>query len=642
MEVFCRNVPAQIKDNHLKQEFKPVLKQFGIDTFHCRKAGARNAKVTILDAEKAQRVLDRHGQDDQRRRRPAQLLRMFGGPIYLSKARDEPDDFLLRSLRDEREDPHRLEQKQIEEVSAEHRRTSFFVADTSCGLFEYLPNGKPVLVDCFRLTLPGRAVFGKTALRVYLTDSPRETDYQIEFDYWNVMGDTIYLGGREKPSITITGAVAPRLYVSNAEDKLAQKMKALFDPKSKPAPPKRRVGSLSGEHREVAGTCFTYRFLLKNADDIFLVRKLGGTARHMPTMNRWVDARAPLSKPYPEILNHCLVLIASAEIPYIVKFQLQRLMWNGDLSPSNAIRFYHSVIRLLPREGPDAVALGIKRMASKVQYPSPDTDHADVGAHALLQMLQECIDGASRDLETGVETKIGSSNSISIHQAQVTPCGTYLYGPSAETKNRVLRQYAGYIEYFLRVLFVDENGDRVHFDPNASLDDIFYQRFKNVLMSGISIGGRTFEFLGFSHSSLRSQTCWFVAPFETLSGEYVTARTIISRLGSFQGIRLPAKLAARIGQAFSDTLTSIPVNRHWVAMDAPDVSRNGRVFSDGVGTISPKLMYKIWEEYALREKVKPTVFQIRIAGKCRFLRLLGLFPLLKSSCRERLQRTINV
>jgi hypothetical protein len=109
-----------------------------------------------------------------------------------------------------------------------------------------------------------------------------------------------------------------------------------------------------------------------------------------------------------------------------------------------------------------------------------------------------------------------SDNTANIYRARVTPAGVYLHGPEPETKNRVLRKYNDHLEYFLRVQFCDEDGEQVRFDPRTSNDDIFYVRFKKVLEDGIDVACRNYGFLGFSHSSLRSQTCWFMARLFTV------------------------------------------------------------------------------------------------------------------------------
>ncbi|RAL66283.1 hypothetical protein DID88_005953 [Monilinia fructigena] len=46
----------------------------------------------------------------------------------------------------------------------------------------------------------------------------------------------------------------------------------------------------------------------------------------------------------------------------------------------------------------------------------------------------------------------------------------------------------------------------------------------------------------------------------------------------------------------------------------PDVERNGRCFSDGVGTMSESLMHKIWDKLPNKNLMKPTCFQIRYRG----------------------------
>lgn len=104
-----------------------------------------------------------------------------------------------------------------------------------------------------------------------------------------------------------------------------------------------------------------------------------------------------------------------------------------------------------------------------------------------------------------------------------------------------------------------------------------------------------------------------MAPF-TLDGEVLHARSVIQRLGEFREIRSPAKCAARIGQAFSQTFSAISLPGDAI-QKVPDVWRNNRNFSDGVGTCSDSVMRKIWKEYAQSHGLKPTVFQIRFRGK---------------------------
>lgn len=181
-----------------------------------------------------------------------------------------------------------------------------------------------------------------------------------------------------------------------------------------------------------------------------------------------------------------------------------------------------------------------------------------------------------------------------------------------QVSNRVIRQYKTHSDHFIRVEFADEDGTTLHYDSRTSNERIYEERFKQVLQDSINIAGRRFRFLGFSHSSLRSQTCWFCAPFvqdETI----ILAPIIIGRLGNFSAIRSPAKCAARIGQAFSDTSGAIQI-RPESKITLPDVERSGRVFSDGCGTISKDLLKKVWTNWAASRNFQPTVLQIRFQG----------------------------
>lgn len=120
------------------------------------------------------------------------------------------------------------------------------------------------------------------------------------------------------------------------------------------------------------------------------------------------------------------------------------------------------------------------------------------------------------------------------------------------------------------------------------------------------------QFLGFSHSSLRAYTCWFMAPF-FLNEKVLNATAIIQDLGDFTLFRSPAKCAARIGQAFSQTLVSVPIPDEAIR-EIPDVERKGRTFSDGVGTCSQQILHRVWDRYSTRHSLKPTVLQIRFQG----------------------------
>ena len=111
-----------------------------------------------------------------------------------------------------------------------------------------------------------------------------------------------------------------------------------------------------------------------------------------------------------------------------------------------------------------------------------------------------------------------------------------------------------------------------------------------------------------------------MAPF-TLDGSLVYAKSVISGLGDFSHISCPAKCAARIGQTMSQTSCSISISPEYCET-IPDVERNGRTFSDGVGTCSWDILQKIWDGYAQARGLKPTVLQIRFQGRLVYIQMV--------------------
>jgi RNA-dependent RNA polymerase len=138
------------------------------------------------------------------------------------------------------------------------------------------------------------------------------------------------------------------------------------------------------------------------------------------------------------------------------------------------------------------------------------------------------------------------------------------------------------------------------------------------LRQGFELGGRAFEFLAYSTSALREHSVWFVSPFRDPKKGYVTAETIRSSLGDFSELlRTPSKYAARIAQAFTATDRSVKIRRgEWE--EQPDLGPHKSLHTDGVGTISPELARRIWEEKCRNSRClgrePPSAYQFRFLG----------------------------
>ncbi|CAG8594773.1 3523_t:CDS:2 [Diversispora eburnea] len=195
---------------------------------------------------------------------------------------------------------------------------------------------------------------------------------------------------------------------------------------------------------------------------------------------------------------------------------------------------------------------------------------------------------------------------VMMRKVVVTPTTMYILPPTMETSNRVIRHFKSYKDNFLRVQFTDEASGTVGSSIGNNANNALYNRIYNVLLTGIKIGDRHYEFLAFSSSQLREHSCWFFAPAHDL-----TADDIRAWMGEFSSIRNVAKYAARMGQCFSST-RAIAQLRVTDIKEIHDIERNKYNFSDGTGKISPNLAKHI--ATTLELKTTPCAFQFRLAG----------------------------
>ncbi|KAI5305850.1 hypothetical protein KEM56_003119 [Ascosphaera pollenicola] len=608
MDIFCRNIPQAVSDKHMAKEFRPILERYGLNTFKCRKNGPKTAIITVIDKDKALTLLAIHGQQPGQKRRPPQPIKLFGQPIYLEPSRHAPENLLLRSLEQSEENRQTsLASKSIygPEPPLTKDNRSLLVLGMSCGVWAYVRD-VPVFYECYSWGFSGVLVFRQRSIKVDLNEKYSHDVFTIDFAYSNLYS---IFTGHGKSSFTITTRAPPKLYHSSEEEQQKAR-EAKIKPRNVPS--RSRVGHFPLDQEASAGCCYTYRFVLQNAKDMTLAKSLGRKF-HAPEMYQWRDSVGHLAHSFQSHIKYFIERLRVETIPYRVKFQLQALIWNGYMSPLQAIGFLAHVKRILNTADEEIVARALGRLKNALVFPSPDVQGWEVQIQNVVGALSGIIKELNKEKNSGIAPQRIHPNMVNIHHVTVTPCAMFLAGPKQEAKNRVLRKYEGFTDYFLRVNFTDEDGGPVRFDFKANTDKIFHDRFKNILKQGIDIGGRHFNYLGFSHSSLRSQTCWFVAPFRASDGRTWSAETIINNLGIFTQIKSPSKMAARIGQTFSDTVASIEIPPESVVR-MNDVERNGRCFSDGVGTISLSIARKIWRQYGSKAPKRPTVFQIRYAG----------------------------
>ncbi|KAI9741386.1 MAG: hypothetical protein M1834_003103 [Cirrosporium novae-zelandiae] len=607
MEVFISNAPSNLNPQQLRKKLQPLLESRAITTFSCYKQLRKNwAKLTFIDSDvhKANEFLALHGQIAQNRFRPPYPLNFgeAGQPLNIKPSYHPPDEFLLRNMREEEARKLRPEnRKKVERKRS--KKSSFNIRSLHCGVLDYNMS-EPQYISYFHDHRPGLIKFGKSALKVQLNSEPLEFfDNELIATY--DMINQITISGGSLPSITLFLYNPPKIYRVAALDSSGYGGKLM----------RNRVHSLSTLHDGPVSTCIVYRLVLETSSDIRFLLALKSDGFHIPEPFLWT---VPTIKPdvsYDKEHRDFMKTLEDEDsiFSWEVKFQLHALVSNGILRP-NKVTWLSSYIEDLYRKiGSDRMVNLIRKLAKKCPWPAPDADPSFFSPHQLVAKLRH-MESMSRLEETelyGIRRL--QTNSVKIHKVTVTPASIYLEGPLYEGKNRVLRLYEDNIDSFLRINFTEEDGEPLQFDRLASLAFIFYDVFDGVLRYGINIGGRRFHFLGFSHSSLRAQSCWFMAPFLHDHG-VVNRNRLISNLGDFSQMPSAAKCAARIGQAFSDTQTSIKIDRAVVSFNLPDVKKNGRVFSDGVGIISQSLLRTMWKDDRKSMKWKPTSYQIRYAG----------------------------
>ncbi|KAI4593690.1 hypothetical protein KJ359_009174 [Pestalotiopsis sp. 9143b] len=247
------------------------------------------------------------------------------------------------------------------------------------------------------------------------------------------------------------------------------------------------------------------------------------------------------------------------------------------------------------------------------ELPDGPRDYNQAKHDELIKQLEENESEIRLGLTKDLISEKARTNLTMVYKARVTPTHVSLHGPEPEAKNRILRKFETHVDRFIRFQFSDEDGQDIRFNGKFSSDAI-YERFLSVLNKGVQIGGRKYDFLGFSHSSLRSQSAWFMSPF------YHTERlqtyfNVINDLGEFQEIYSPARCAARIGQAFSETPFAISLKDHGISHYVTDDIRSQdrqRIFTDGVCWASQKVVDAILA--SLPQRKYATCFQIRWGG----------------------------
>lgn len=536
-----------LSDEALKTRLEPVMAALDIPShaFCCEKYRKKRwANVTFLEQSHGQAFLRRHGQQQlpvpslphgsandsvkgpQRpgfkssarnpgSRRQARLT-LAGNEIFcaLSKPHTanavagQPNPITLRGLKyaaEETVNPTRMIQKEV-------APNLFDIETFSCGHNAFDSDKLVFIPEIEFPDDPGTAKFTKSTLLIKLSSG----------HVIRIANDTIVeLICSFDRILTLTLTEVPSFF--RETDDLSSLINNLFaamqlgGPSSRLDATRIRVGSLNDRHSEVVGRCLVYQFQITGAD---LPRRIGALSRHdsLPFQRfNLITQRTP--PPHLGNSRHAMaaLMVELTEIsqanhlPFGILFQLQALASNAYLHPGTVLELTRKLRRSFKSDrdaGIRPISVGaLKMLFKQIDWPTPHGEPSHFKVEPIIALLrhndEQMLNEAA--LQQG---SLGTSQTMaSVHRVTVTPSRITLHGPELEAKNRILRKYRNHHEYFMRVQFCDENGQDLFFNSKISYEEV-WSRFKHVLGNGIQIAGRTYSFLGFSHSSLRSHSAW--------------------------------------------------------------------------------------------------------------------------------------
>ncbi|KAK7977121.1 hypothetical protein PG988_004611 [Apiospora saccharicola] len=656
MDVFLSNLPPDISDKALKTQLTAKLSAIGIlqDWACIKHRKTKTGIITFLHAQDGETFLAEHGAHDMigqtgrngRTKQKARLY-MFSERIFCHRGRQQPDQFHLKAMqkgandrRKKAEEDRRKRSDQHHDEQPKSMKVAFALvgmtsAGLSCGYYAYQSGELVYVPEVNWQTQQGYANFSKYQLTVTYPDSMRGgASVRIEIPYRIIVN---MVTSSTPTALTLTLWEAPRIFADRQTTLFEAAMASLSIQKGPQGPSKDRLTRIPGgsaDHGQSIGQCLVYRLSVSPVEFYEKVEALKnselfsiGHQNHVPTTYADQSIAQGIKR------FRALMLECSKVLPFDVLFQLQALVQNAYLLPwtveailRRLVGQYYEVdsnnnpgkkdAGHIDKELPFS-AQAIKRLFPKIPFPGIGVDASIFDPDSLWDYLCSLEQLVREDVVAEFASEGARNNLTWVYRAQVSPTGLTFHGPELEAKNRILRRFPDHVDYFLRVQFSDEDGQNLRFNPKASNENI-YERFKEVFNGGFAIGGRHYHFLGFSHSSLRSHSAWFMAPF-IFDSTLQTYFTVISHLGNFSHIYSPARCAARIGQAFSETPFAVDLTANGVSdFIISDIVRKDdqgkeNMFTDGVGTISQEVVELIQDAMPQRKSF-PTCFQIRWGG----------------------------
>ncbi|UZJ52178.1 hypothetical protein CBS101457_001498 [Exobasidium rhododendri] len=378
----------------------------------------------------------------------------------------------------------------------------------------------------------------------------------------------------------------------------------------------KRVSAFDRDHAHCVQYGTTYRVHLSRSTDLIpFIKSTKGRLILQAKVKEMPDGRG-------DVFDCSGVETMLEKLDFVVAFQAQALLGPQGLLPKDLINVRGEVVQLQAKLGAKKASSVLRNLKSDLCDRGPLARQEGRPHFTLKQVRERLVLASNIVVKKELYKKMEHRDQMMIHSVFITPSfGLRLEGPHPDEGNRILRQYPGQDENFIRVHLTEEDCSTfrvVHEYGSIDSEEMMHARFGVALRRGIMVGGRKYHYLAFSGSSLREHSCWFVRGFK-FGGEKIKASTIRDNIGELTHLRNPARYAARMGQAFTATSNSVYV-REEVVQTLPDIkSTDGKYeFSDGVGRMSQEVCDKIngviFQDVSFTPTVPPSTFQIRMGG----------------------------
>jgi len=211
-------------------------------------------------------------------------------------------------------------------------------------------------------------------------------------------------------------------------------------------------------------------------------------------------------------------------------FEVEKAVLNGDLEPFE-IQSLNSTIHDLSSTTGGLPPAAFRLFVTRLQGFHPGRRrrmHSGSSTMKVADLSQQLI-YATKDYSAKSNSSfkmtpfLVSPATFKSYHLIVTPTSRYLEGPIADQSNSILRRFGNH-ECFLRVSIQDERRSKLRREPGIDISNLLQSRFGDLLIHGLHLGGRQYEFLGYSMSGLREHSVWFVTPFESNAGHMDAAK----------------------------------------------------------------------------------------------------------------------